>query len=368
MARQPALQIDHDASEVGAASVGVHNLDADLVALFAGHPQTERLLHSIFRVRVAEAQAPADEDLPDVLGRYQVLETGIRFVPHFPFEAGVCYCASFDTRALGRAEHLGKLTLEFSIPDLPDAEPTQVTGIFPSATVLPENLLRFYIRFSNSMRRGQAEKEIRILGPDGRPAFDVLYRPPLELWDRSMRHLTILLDPGRLKRWVGPNRELGPPLKTGQRYALEIGAGMIDSSGRSLGQRLYKPFLVEQAVREPLTVADWNVALPAAASRQPLTINFPRPLDWALLHHAITVVPDGGAPLSGRIEIDRGERQWRFTPTSPWLDGPHSIRVASDLEDVCGNSILAAFDRPLRPGSGLTIETADGSIPFHLTR
>ena len=142
-------------------------------------------------------------------------EDGIRFIPHFPFESGIRYRASFDPRPLGRPELSEVLTLEFSLPRETGAVRTEVKHVFPSSDSLPENLLRFYVCFSNPMQRGRAEEHIRLLGPDGQPAPDVLYRPPVELWDRSMRHLTILLDPGRLKRGVGPNRELGPPLKGG---------------------------------------------------------------------------------------------------------------------------------------------------------
>jgi hypothetical protein len=111
---------------------------------------------------------------------------------------------------------------------------TEVEKVFPSSDALPENLLRFYVYFSNSMQRGRAEAEIALLGPDGEPASDTLYRVPVELWDRSMKCLTVLLDPGRLKRGVGPNRELGPPLKAGQVYTLAVGAGILDLSGRGL--------------------------------------------------------------------------------------------------------------------------------------
>jgi hypothetical protein len=358
---QPKLLVDRDTGEVGSAYVGVRDLDPNLVEFFEGDPQAGHLLRSILRVRVAGAS----EDLPDILGRYRVVEGVVRFIPHFPFEPAVRYRASFDPRPLRRPKQSDVLTLEFSFPD-ESAEPTQVTDVFPSADLLPENLLRFYVCFSNSMQRGQAEEQIRLLGSDGMPASEILYRPPVELWDRSMRHLTILLDPGRLKRWVGPNRELGPPLKAGQRYTLAIGSGMVDFSGRSLGQSFYKSFLVREAVREPITIAHWKVLSPATKSRQPLTIVFPKPLDWALLSHAITITPKGGSPIPGRIAIDPGERQWSFTPTSPWAAGPYSIRVASSLEDVCGNGLLAAFDRPLRSGGDLAIEMANYSIPFNL--
>jgi hypothetical protein len=259
------------------------------------------------------------------------------------------------------------LTLDFSLPNPADAEPTYVTGVFPSADVLPENLLRFYVCFSRPMRRGLAGEQISLIGPDGRPARDVLYRPPLELWDRSMRCLTVLLDPGRLKRWVGPNRELGPPLRVGQRYVLAIGPAMLDSSGRSLRQQFYKPFVVAAAVREPVALAHWKVLAPATNSRQPLTIQFARPLDWALLRRAITVVGDDELPIPGRVAIERGERRCSFTPASPWTPMRAAIRVAPDLEDVCGNSLFAAFDGPLRACQRSASECAIRSIPFELT-
>jgi hypothetical protein len=308
----------------------------------------------------------ASEDLPDVLGRYRVLDGDVRFIPRFPFEPGVRYRASFDPRPLGCPEHREMLILEFSLPSQVCAPPPQVTDVFPSADVLPENLLRFYVCFSNSMQRGRAEEQIELLGPNGRTATDVLYRPPCELWDRSMRHLTILMDPGRLKRWVGPNRELGPPLKTGQRYTLAIGPGMVDASGRSLGRSFCKTFLVGEAAREPIAVARWEILPPTTKSRQPLTIIFPKSLDWALLYQAIAIVPQGALPMPGEIGIEHGERRWSFTPRSPWVAATYSVRVASNLEDVCGNGLIAAFDRPLRSGTDLAIEMANLSIPFHL--
>jgi hypothetical protein len=223
-----------------------------------------------------------------------------------------------------------------------------VAHVFPSADSLPENLLRFYVCFSHPMQRGRSEKCVRLLGPDGRPASDALYRPPIELWDRTMRYLTILLDPGRLKRGVGPNRELGPPLKEGQEYTLAIGSGMVDSSGRPLRKSFYKSFHVTEAVRKPIPVEQWTVLRPTTKSRQPLRLLFPEPLDWAQLWGAITVASEEDEVIDGRVSIDRCERRWTFTPRSPWNPGSYDIRIAPGLEDLCGNTPAEEFDRPLR--------------------
>jgi hypothetical protein len=258
------------------------------------------------------------------------------------------------------------LTLEFSLSREQSVLPTQVTHIFPSSDYLPENLLRFYVCFSNSMQRGRVEPEIALLGPDGEPASDVLYRAPVELWDRSLRYLTILLDPGRLKRGVGPNRELGPPLKAGQVYTLAVGAGMTDLSGSQLPEAVYKRFRITDAVREPIAVEQWKIVPPDTNSRQPLVLMFARPLDWATLSHTITIASSCEESIDGRIVIDQWERRWSFTPRSPWTAGSYHVRVASSLEDVCGNSVIAAFDRPLRSASDLAYEAASRSIPFYL--
>jgi hypothetical protein len=362
---QPLLTVDAD-PQPGSCGINICNLDPDLMVSLGRHLQAGGPPQSILRVNVVRTGEPIGDDLPDVFGRYHVLEDGVRFIPYFPFERGLSYRASFDPRPLGRAELSDVLTLEFSLPREQSALPTKVKHIFPSSDCLPENLLRFYVCFSNSMQRGRVRAEISILGHDGEPVPDALYRAPVELWDRSMRYLTILLDPGRLKRGVGPNRELGPPLETGQVYALVVGAGMTDLSGSQLPKNVYKRFRVADAVREPIAVEQWKIVPPATNSRQPLVLMFPRPLDWAMLSHTITIASPGEQLIDGQIEVDDCERRWSFMPTSPWVAGSYHVRVASSLEDVCGNTVTAAFDRPLRSGNDLADQVASRSIPFCL--
>jgi hypothetical protein len=363
---RPSLVVDADPLQPALGSIGVYTLDPDLMVSLGRYLKAGGLLQSIFRVAVVRTGVPIGDDLPDVFGRYHVLEDGVRFIPHFPFERGLSYRASFNPRPLGRPELSEALKLEFSLPLEQSASRTEVKHIFPSRDNLPENLLRFYVCFSNSMQRGRVRAEISLLGADGEPAPDVLYRAPVELWDRSMQYLTILLDPGRLKRGVGPNRELGPPLKTGQVYTLAVGAGMTDLSGIKLPETVYKRFRVTDAVREPIAVEQWRIVPPVTNSRQPLVLMFPRPLDWALLLHTITIASACEQSIDGQIVIDQCERRWSFTPTSPWVSGSYHVRVASSLEDVCGNSIIAAFDRPIRSGSDLAYEVASRSLPFYL--
>jgi hypothetical protein len=223
-----------------------------------------------------------------------------------------------------------------------------VLAVFPSGDQLPENLLRFYVSFSESMRRGKADAQIGILGPDGTPASDILYRTPVELWDRDMRCLTVLLDPGRLKRGVGPNRKLGPPLTAGHEYTLVVGAGMTDRSGQRLPEAFSKRFRATEAVRKAIEIDEWVVLAPVPGTVDPLRLIFPAALDWGMLDCSIRVVNRQGQPLGGHRETCRAETQWSFTPTYPWTAGEYRVVVSSELEDVCGNDLFAAFDRDLR--------------------
>jgi hypothetical protein len=353
-----SLTIDAEAT-----CVAVGNLDPGLMAALSSYLKVGGSPESLLRVTVVQTGALSAEELPQILGRYCLAEDRFQFTPHFPFERGISYRVRFDSRPLGRAEFSGALTHEFSFPK-ERGTPAEITHIFPSSDLLPENLLRLHVCFSEPMQRGQAEAEISILGPDGTSAPDVLYRAPVELWDRSMRNLTILLDPGRLKRGVGPNRELGPPLKVGQLYTLVVGAGMTGQSGERLREPVCKRFRVTEAVRELVAVEKWKIRAPKANTREPLMLTFPRPLDWGLVLHALTVTSASNQPVMADISIDQCETRWSFTPASPWSIGVYDIHVAPTLEDVCGNSVIAAFDRPLRSGSDLAYEVAGRSISF----
>jgi hypothetical protein len=181
-----------------------------------------------------------------------------------------------------------------------------------------------------------------------------------------MRCLAILLDPGRLKRGVGPNRKLGPPLAAWRMYTLTVGTGMIDLFGSPLREAVYKHFLVTNVVRERIEIEQWEIVPPETNSRRPLVTMFPRPLDWALLSKTITFASALGQPIDGTIAVDQHERRWSFTPALPWGAGDYHVCVSSDLEDVCGNNLIAPFDRSLRSRCESKPELAAQSIPFHI--
>jgi hypothetical protein len=356
---QPGLEVERDATGKGWC-VSAHSLYPELVA----SPGVN--IEALLEVKVVDGGAQDYADLPNISGDYEAFDNCVRFVPHLPFEAGVSYRAILNLGALGKHGLAKVLVREFSLPREAAAAETEVSHVYPSNDVLPENILRFYVRFSNPMQRGQAAQNIEVLRPDDLPVPDVLYRAPVELWDKSMTCLTILLDPGRLKRGVGPNRVLGPPLKVGRRYTLAVGSGMIDAYGRPLREGFRKSFSVSDPIREPIVIESWRIRPPAVDSCEPLELTFPRPLDWAQLWRGIAVVSENGQAISGRIDIDSDETRWRFTPDLPWRLGGYWVRVVPSLEDVCGNTPYGPFDGTFRSGDELARETAARSISFEV--
>jgi len=91
-----------------------------------------------------------------------------------------------------------------------------VQHVFPSAAALPANQLKFYVQFSAPMSRGEAWKHIRLLNHEGKPVDLPFLELDQELWDPNYQRLTILFDPGRIKRGLLPREEAGPIIEQGK--------------------------------------------------------------------------------------------------------------------------------------------------------
>jgi hypothetical protein len=193
------------------------------------------------------------------------------------------------------------------------------------------------------MEPGSSHEHVRLLDETGRPVEDAFLRVDDELWDPERRRLTLLFDPGRVKRGVRANLEMGSPLIDGHRYRLVIDPAWQDARGAALASGYDKEFAASAADRESPDPARWTVAAPAAGAREPLRVSFGEPLDHALVARMLTV-ESGGRAVRGDVIVVSGDSVWAFTPTSPWEAGTYSVRVDAHLEDVAGNSVARVFD------------------------
>ncbi len=291
---------------------------------------------------------PNRVDIPAVIGKSLRVNDKQKFEPRFPLQTGIQYFV-----AVGSEGDSGKSRLfSFSLPK-PEREPTaRVAAVFPSADTLPENLLKFYVHFSEPMSAGDSYKHVRLLDERGDPVELPFLELGEELWDGENRRFTLLFDPGRVKSGLLPRRESGAVLESGKRYTLEILNTWRDANGQPLKASFRKSFQVGKPDGESPRVEAWKIASPRAGALDPLEIEFEESLDEALLHRLIEVRDPSGNPIEGTIAIDRNERRWRLTPARPWGEGRYQIQVRTLLEDVAGNSVGRPFEVDLEASDG----------------
>ncbi len=260
----------------------------------------------------------------------------LEFVPAFPFAAGVQYEVGFGAGLAG-AQGAPRT---FTIP-LRTARPVPVVrALYPSADVLPENTLRFYLCFSEPMRRQVSRQYLQLRDEAGHEVAEPFINFEQELWSPDGRRLTLLLDPSRIKRGV---THAAPGLQAGSRYELLIASGWPSARGMPMVEGFRKLFRVDLAERRPLTAANWTVT---EAPGPVVCIQFDRPLDYALLENRLAVSDAHGRPVPGTSRTGTGERSWQFRPAAS-RPGPYLVTLAPDLEDVCGNRLGEALDHEL---------------------
>ncbi len=349
-------------AEAGTAVVVLGLEPALIDALSRSVPSSEGW-QSLFPVRTA---ADADSDLPVMLGEYAVEEDRVVFRPRFALAPGTPYTARFEPGDLPGAAGLEALEVELSVPLDPSAPPTRVVQIYPTASIVPMNLLKMYVHFSAPMRFGETYEHIRLRTSTGEVVPDAILEVMEELWDPERRRLTLLFDPGRIKRDLEPNLTLGLPLRDGESYVLEIDGAWRDGSGRPLAGGFSKAFSVEGADRASPDTDTWVVSAPTAGSHDPLELVFPEPLDRALLDRLITVWTARGERVEGRIDVTDHETVWRLAPDRPWQVGGYVIDVHADLEDLAGNNLAHLFDVDLSRDVRLGEEEARARIAFQV--
>jgi hypothetical protein len=355
--------------DVSRAFVVVSGLSVPLIDALGASARSDDEWSKVLAVFVHEEQVPA-ESTPAVLGRYRVVGESLRFEPLFGFDAGRRYRARFNPGALGGdvAETADPVEAILSLPK-PDVAPTTIVeAVYPSSDVLPENQLKLYIHFSAPMRMGDGLPFIKLLDSTGREVVDPFLPLGGEFWDRERRRYTVFFDPGRVKRGILPNEQMGRPLREGGEYSLVVDASWLDAEGQPLKNSYRKTFRVGPPDETPLDTETWSLTAPRASTRDALVVDFPEPLDHSLMARALGVEGEYGESIEGIAEIRANETRWVFTPDAPWEEGAYRLVAMSILEDLAGNQIgglfeVDVFDRVERPDQREVYR-----VPFQVTR
>jgi hypothetical protein len=306
-------------------------------------------------LRVYPSEAVRDvERLPELSsmpGRCAVLPEGLCLVPRFPLRTGTSYTALLDPAWLG-APSGPHVALTVRIPAAPVGEPTRVVEIFPTCAEIPANQLKLYVQFSGPMSVGQAARRIRIEELDtGSELATALLPIDPELWDRERTRLTLLFDPGRIKRGLQPHEAESLPLTPGRAIRVVLDPGFLDQDGHPLAAGAQRHYRVSDVLRGRPDEAAWHLELPRAGTRDPLGVRFDRPLDAALARRCLALRTEAGAAVEGTVALGAGEARWDLSPDAPWHAGVYRLCIDPTLEDLAGNSLLRVFDRDLEQTS-----------------
>ena len=312
---------------------GVQVCRADILAELEVGVRKMRNVEEAFQVHVEPPDLRSTIGLPPISGIYRMDKYCFHFRPTFPFQPGVKYRATFFPKGEKA------ITSTFEIPLVKREPTTVVSEIYPTAEVLPDNLLKFYLYFSAPMSGGHIYEHIQLTGEKG----DAVELPFLEideeLWNSDMTRLTLFLDPGRIKRGVKPLEEVGPALQEGKCYTLTISRAWLDATGTPLKQSFEKKFGVSASDRDAPNLSKWEITEPRASTRDPLEIEFSDPMDHALAQRMIHILD-----VAGTAKLSNNERTWTFTPDQPWKPGKHRLMVQTTIEDLAGNNIGKPFE------------------------
>jgi hypothetical protein len=272
-------------------------------------------------------------------------------VPRFPLRPGSRYVLALDLPE-------GDVSAAFALP-APEAPAPRLAGFAPSQGVIPANVLRLYLSFSEPMARGQVRHAVTLLRADGTSVPSPFLSLDSELWDASQTRVTLLFDPGRIKQGVGPNAAAGAPLEPGEAYRLLISGAMESAEGTPLGKDVALAFRVGPPERTVVAPQNWQILLPTANSYETLTVVFDRIMDSGAIPRLLILHDETGARVPGQVTTDG--RGWLLTPHRPWQAGRYHLVVDPALEDVSGNMIRA----PLDAGIG-TIGTPQAPVTLTL--
>jgi hypothetical protein len=349
----------------GGAAVEVTGLSKAALAGLARLPAASEKWAKVLAVYV-DRGGKGRAGQPAVLGSYRVEKGALRFEPRFPLARGVRYRAVFNPAALPGGAGGRPVEVVLELPR-PVPKPTAVvTHVYPSADRLPENLLKFYLHFSAPMSQGDCYRYVKLLDAKGKAVDLPFLELDEELWAPSGTRLTLFFDPGRIKRGLKPREEAGPILEEGKRYTLVIDRAWLDAEGAPLKEGFRKTFTAGAPDDAPPDPKAWKLGPPAAGTRAPLRVAFPKPMDHALLQRLLWVADAGGAKVAGKVAVAERETVWLFTPAGPWRAGAYHLVADTRLEDLAGNSIGRPFEVDVLRPVERKVKTETVRVPFRV--
>ncbi|MEB2774213.1 Ig-like domain-containing protein [Algoriphagus sp. D3-2-R+10] len=310
-----------------------------------------------YKISEIEVRLVQDGNRVPILGEFKEEENLAVFLPLIPFTRGQRYEVFGAERKLG----------DVLIPDLNAKEANlSLVEIYPTKDTVPENLLKLFLKFSKPMREGESLSYLTLIKGTSDTLSGVFLDLQPELWNEDQTLLTVWLDPGRIKRDLIPNLEMGAPLTNSEKYKLIVSSEWKGLNGGILDQTYTKDFFV--TVRDSISPdpSDWILDIPIPGSKSALHINFNQSLDYSLLGDVFKIKYLESEKISGIWQIGIEEKSIAFTPTNEWQKGNYTLEIESRLEDLAGNNLSRLFETDLENPVTSKIESRLHQIIFEI--
>ncbi len=277
-----------------------------------------------------------------VLGQLTKHDQYLLFKPRFPFPTGVDYRVVFNRQWIDTTV---EDPIEFKLSGKPTEDQIPATcQVLPNLNRFPQNVLKVYLQFDQPMRRG-GYQHIHFEDSSGKRIEDAYLEIAEELWSRDGQRLTLLFDPGRIKRGLARHEAMGLAFQVGKSYTLVVSQDMKTRTGASLTSEIRKQFSIVDCDRTQPAINRWQIASPKTATRDPLTVTFDEPMDVAMLQHSLTITAADDQSVPGQVQVSKDGSVWEFHPDQPWTSGTFQLSAYERLEDLAGNSLLQPFER-----------------------
>lgn len=233
--------------------------------------------------------------------------------------------------------------------------------IYPTARILPSNLLRIYVYFPRPMQPDGVLDSVHLVSRSGQVVTGAFLDNRFDLWSSDRTRLTVLLDPARVKTGLAAHNAMGRALTEGARYTVTVLGSAKDAGGCPIGTDTSYAFTVGPPDLMPPMPETWRIDVPAVASRDHLTVELGDAHDHLSLAYRLRVQDETGSVVPGVITLLNGESAWRFVPRASWTDQLYRIAIDPRLEDLAGNRPGQLFDRPIGEAIADWMET----LEFH---
>ena len=218
-----------------------------------------------------------------------------------------------------------------------------VVAIHPDSKEIPANLLKWYVEFSRPINPMNIYDYFSIIDYEGAAIERAILPLESALLSEDGKLLTLWMEPGRQKRGLLPNQELGAVLQIGQHYKLQIDHNLKDENGVRMQQRNPFEFKVIKPDRSKPDINRWDISLPSINSKMALLIDMDELMDYGSIIDHVHIYSKGVA-VKGQWRQKFQEKQLEFIPINNWIGGGYSVIFDPAIEDLAGNNLLRLFD------------------------